>query len=281
VIAYPLAAGTVLTRVLEAGAGDDHLVLLHGAGSRADRWQHNIEPLARAGFHVYAVDFPGHGFAAKGPEVECSVPAYSMFLTDLLQTLGIASAVLVGTSLGGHAAAHAALRQPGIARALVLVGATGLFPNGPERRARTAGRLRDTTRDGIAEKLRALVHDDSLVSDEWIREEFRINNSPGSAASFDTLAQYFNDRLDEDCLGDAVGGLAERLPTLLVWGVEDVMVPVETGREARLMMPTASLVEIEHAGHAPYYERPDVFNEALLAFLQGVPAQVNSRRAMP
>ena len=71
-----MALGPVTTRVLEAGQGDRVIVFVHGTGGRADRWSRNLDAFADAGFHAYAFDLPGHGFASKGADVACSVPAY-------------------------------------------------------------------------------------------------------------------------------------------------------------------------------------------------------------
>jgi pimeloyl-ACP methyl ester carboxylesterase len=255
--------------MLEAGAGGRPMLLLHGAGARADRWARNIGPLAEAGFHVHAVDFPGHGFASKGPDVECSVPAYANMVVGLLDEVGVDSAIIVGTSLGGHVAGMVALQHPDRVAALVLVGATGLFPQGAERRRRTAARLRDTTPEGIGEKLRAVLHDPACVTDEWIAEEHRVNTSPGARESIERLARYFEDGLDEEPVGEGLAGSS--MDMLLVWGVEDTLVPVETGRAAAALLGKP-LVEIEQAGHAPYFERPEAFHTAVIAHLSPDPS---------
>ena len=65
-IQYPLGAAGTLTRVLEAGRGDRTMLLVHGVGARADRWRLNLDALAEAGYHAYAIDLPGHGLAEKG-----------------------------------------------------------------------------------------------------------------------------------------------------------------------------------------------------------------------
>jgi 2-hydroxy-6-oxonona-2,4-dienedioate hydrolase len=264
--------------VLESGAGAPELLLLHGAGSRADRWRHNIGPLADGGRRVLAVDFPGHGFADKGDDVACSLPAYVEFVHAAIQALELQRPILIGTSLGGHVAARVALDRPEGCAALIMVGPTGLAPHGAERRARTAQRLQDTTAGGIEQKLTALVHDPSLVTTDWVEEERRVNNSPGAVVSLGALARYFTDHLDDDCIGDDLDALSRAVPTLLVWGAEDTMVPVDGGRAAVAAHQRLALVEIEHAGHAPYFERPAQFNEIVSTFISSVSPAVTMER---
>ena len=267
-IQYPVAAGGVLTRVLCAGSGDDHLVLVHGVGARADRWSRNIGPLADAGWHVHALDLPGHGLAQKGPGPDYSVPGYARFLEAFLDEIGAETAVLVGTSLGGHATATFTCRQPHRVRALVLVGSIGLIPWGAERRAATRGRLRDASHEGIERKLRLLVYDDTLVTTGWLREEFLINNSPGAAESFREISDYVADHLDDDVIGPALGALEGGPPVQLIWGREERAVPLETGLAAHELLAGSELAIIDETSHAPYYEKPEEFNQILLDFLE-------------
>ncbi len=171
VIAYPAGAGAVRTRVLEAGSGDHAVLMLHGVGARADRWMANLPGLAAAGLHTYAVDFPGHGFAEKGPALDYSVAGFAEFVLELMDTLQLSSCSLVGTSLGGHVAARIAVDAPDRVRSLTLVGPMGMVPTGIAVRRALAQSIVDTSREGIADKLRALVYDDALVTDSWIEEE--------------------------------------------------------------------------------------------------------------
>src|SRR6185503_9046586 len=104
-IQYPLAAAGTMTRVLEAGAGDDVVLFVHGLGARADRWRGTIERVAAAGFRCIAFDLPGHGFAGKGGDFPYGVPAFGRFLSAVLDALGLDRVFIVGTSLGGHVGA--------------------------------------------------------------------------------------------------------------------------------------------------------------------------------
>lgn len=267
-IQFPMAVDGVLTRVLAAGSGPDHLVLVHGVGARADRWSRNVDALAAAGWQVHAFDLPGHGLAQKGPGPDYSVPGYARFLDDFLDAVGAEEAVVVGTSLGGHIAATLACERPERVRALVLVGSIGLVPWGAERRADSRARLRDVSRQGIARKLGVVVHDPGLVTGEWLEEEYLVNNSPGAEASFAAISDYVADRIDDDLIGPRLAAMAaDRPPTLLIWGEQERAVPLETGRTAHAMLDGSELAVISDASHAPYFERPDEFNRVLLDFL--------------
>lgn len=267
-IQFPMAVDGVLTRVLAAGSGPDHLVLVHGVGARADRWSRNVDALAAAGWQVHAFDLPGHGLAQKGPGPDYSVPGYARFLDGFLDAIGAEEAVVVGTSLGGHVAATLACERPERVRALVLVGSIGLVPWGAERRADSRARLRDVSRQGVARKLEVVVHDPGLVTGEWLEEEYLVNNSPGAEASFAAISDYVADRIDDDLIGPRLAAMAaDRPPTLLIWGEQERAVPLETGRTAHAMLDGSELAVISDASHAPYFEQPDEFNRVLLDFL--------------
>lgn len=250
------------TRVLESGAGEVPVVLVHGAGGRADRWAGTLEALAARGYRACAPDLPGHGFAAKGDGVACSVPAYREFLAALLDAIGAASAVLVGTSLGGHVAAAFAASAPDRVKALALAGSLGLVPVGEEVRARVRAGLADQSPEAVRAKLRRLFGDEA-VPEGLVEEDARINNSPGARISLDALGRYVAERLDDDVVGETLAAI----PLLLLWGEQDRSVPLDVGRAAARRFPHAQLVVLPGAGHAPYLDRPEAFNRALIDFL--------------
>jgi 2-hydroxy-6-oxonona-2,4-dienedioate hydrolase len=263
VISYPLGVGQRVIRVIEAGTGDDAIVLLHGSGSRADRWRRNLPGLADAGYHVYALDFPGHGFATKDPDADYSTPGLAAVVAGALDALRIARPVLAGTSLGGHVAAYLAVRNQLSVRALALVGSVGIVPVKRDIES-TVGRIHDVSDAGVAGKLKFLVYDESLVTPEWVREEQWFNSSPGAQTALEKTARSVAG--DTDVVGT---GLAELgIPIVLMWGEQDRWVPPAVGHRIRSeVLHQAPLVLVARAGHAPYFERPDAFNNALISFL--------------
>jgi 2-hydroxy-6-oxonona-2,4-dienedioate hydrolase len=261
---YPLGLDGVVTRVLDTGVGDDVLVCLHGAGSRADRWRPALPLLAAEGFRVLAVDFPGHGLAARPEGYPHGTPAYTAAVVELLDALGLQQVTILGTSLGGHVAASVALARPTAVRATVLIGAVGLVP--PEPAAEAAGSpIVDTSEAGTRAKLEFLVHDPTLLTDEWVREETLVGNAPGTTAARAELARYLADDMADDLVGADYAALG--LPTHLVWGAEDRWITPAIGRATAELLPDAELVLVPDAGHAPYYERPEAFMELVRPFL--------------
>lgn len=269
-IAYPLQAGPTLTRILEAGDPTaPAIVLLHGFTSRADRWRRNIDALAADDYRVVAPDLPGHGFANKDPDFDHSVPAYCDFVRHVLDELGIDRASLVGTSLGGHILARLACREPARAERLVMIGSMGL-QNLPEAQvtAMRAG-LDDISDEAVRRRLNSVLSDPAIVTDELVREDVRINTSPGANASLHRFGRYLADRFAGDLVLDELTARDGAFPLLLLWGDQDLPAPVEIARRARAMLPRARLAVLKGLNHTPYLEDPSLFNALLLAFIQG------------
>jgi 2-hydroxy-6-oxonona-2,4-dienedioate hydrolase len=268
-ISYPLRIDNVDTRVIEAGASGEPIVLVHGTGGRADRWMRNIDAFAASGRHVYAFDLPGHGFASKGADLNCSVPGYCRFLGDFLDVMKIDKATIVGTSLGGHVVASYACQHPQRVRSLVLSGSMGLVALGAEMRARVEAGANNHSYEGVKAKLSRVIFDPALVTQDFIDEEFRINNSAGAKESFATLGRYIGQKLDDDVVGERLAKLSPSLPTLLLWAAEDKTVPLAVGVSAARLLPGSRLVVLQKAAHTSYYERADDFNAVICDFLVG------------
>jgi 2-hydroxy-6-oxonona-2,4-dienedioate hydrolase len=263
-ISYPFEAGGALTRVLECGDGDDVVVFLHGSGARADRWLRNLTALAATGRRTLAFDFPGHGLASKRSDHSYDTPSFAEVLGEIVDGLCGGPVTLVGTSLGAHVAAWYACSSPESVRAAILVGPLGLVPVHRDS-SQTSSRIADTSTEGVAAKLATLLRDDSLVTPAWVKEERRVNTSPGAGEALARLRSYLAAGVNGDVVGDRYARL--RIPTLLVWGSEDRFVDPRYGFEAREVLGGAPLVYLDDAGHAPYIERAEAFNELVAEFL--------------
>lgn len=269
-ISYPIDANGITTRVLEAGVGQRNLLFIHGFGARADRWSQTVERYATRGYHCHAFDLPGHGYASKGTGPEYSVPAFARLTVALMDQLGLQDAAIVGTSLGGHIGAQVCIDQPARIRGLAMVGAVGIAPVSDESRQAIRDSVAKTSREAIDAKLRFVLANAALVSDAWVEEEWRINNSAGAAESFSALGQYFYDHINRDAVVERLRPLMSSIPMQLFWGALDKAVPVEVGKAAAQLLGGLPLHLIAGAGHAPYFEAPEAFDAQVLPFLDGL-----------
>jgi 2-hydroxy-6-oxonona-2,4-dienedioate hydrolase len=264
ILQYPRELGGLISRVLECGDGSRSLVCLHGAGSRADRWRPALPLLAAAGYRVYALDFPGHGLAAKPSGFPFGSPAFSAVVEDFIDGLDEPTVSILGTSIGGHVAAMVACARPDQVRSVVLIGAVGLTP-----RSRGAEPPRspiiDASVAGIRAKLELLVENQELVTDDWVREEAHVNSSPGASDALAELGRYSVEELEGDVIGERFAALG--IPAMLCWGEQDRWIPPSVGHDAARLLPKAPFALLRGAGHAPYFERPEAFVATVVPFL--------------
>lgn len=273
---YPMSATLAVTgdqvigtRILEAGAGDDIALCVHGVGSRADRFRPTLEPLADAGYHAYALDLPGHGFATKGT-LPFSVPFWAAYVAAIAAQLPAGRLTLVGTSLGGQIGGYLPLIEGARIDRLAMVGTLGVVPM-PESEGRSINRviLRNRSVDDCVGKLKALLHDDSRVTREWAEEESAINNSAGADDTFAGIGAYFENGINDHLVIDALRERLGTLPMGILWGDQDVIVSVDTGRASRKALPEVPFGWIRDTGHAPYWERPADFVRAMQMIFDG------------
>jgi pimeloyl-ACP methyl ester carboxylesterase len=242
----------------EAGQGPA-VILLHGLGGDGTRWAANLGPLSQQ-FHVYALDEIGFGNSDK-PLIEYQIETFSDFLRGFMEALSIPKATLVGNSLGGWIALDLAIRQPRLVERLVLVDAGGLSP---ERGApRAAVDLNPATLAGTRRLLEVLFYDPQRVTDAAVRQTFERRLKSGNGYTIQRLQA--GTRAGGQWVDEHLGTI--QVPTLVLWGREDRLIPVSVGERFQKAIPGARLVVIPECGHLPQVEKPREFNAALLAFL--------------
>lgn len=265
IIQYPLAVDGITTRVLEAGDGPA-VLFIHGLSTRADRWRAVLDEFETLGFRAIAFDLPGHGLADKGADFDYTSPAMATYALGLLDALGIDSAHMVGTSLGGHIAALAALQVPARCTSLYLVASLGLAPLQSEAAQAIRTGVRNTSIDGVRAKLQNVFINRALATEALIVEESRINSSSGAVEALSALGDYIVDSLNGALVLEAVRDLGRSLPVGLLWGEEDRMVSLSVGHAAAEALGTGPLPVMAGVGHAPYVEQPEEFTRRWAAF---------------
>jgi pimeloyl-ACP methyl ester carboxylesterase len=268
------------------------VVLVHGLAGSSTTWREVMPTLARD-HTVIAPDLLGHGESAK-PRGDYSLGAHASGVRDLLVALGVERATFVGHSLGGGIAMQLAYQYPQRCERLVLVASGGLgrevnlllravalpgselvmpvLLSGQMHRAldAVAGML---TRVGSRVGARPSVRQKEI----W-RSYTGLSEVGGRLAFIHTVRSVI------DPLGQRVSAhdrlyLAAEVPTLIVWGTGDQIIPVEHAYAAHALMPGSHLQIIEGAGHFLPFEDAPAFLESLTAFLRDTePANATEER---
>jgi 4,5:9,10-diseco-3-hydroxy-5,9,17-trioxoandrosta-1(10),2-diene-4-oate hydrolase len=260
----------------EAGdRANDTVVLLHGGGPGASAWSNfgrTIDALAER-FHVLAVDQPGFGRSTKPTEFGKQFFAASAdALAELLDRLGIDRAHCVGNSLGGGTSVRLALDHPDKAGRLVLMAPGGLGLNvfAPDptegiKKLYAFAAPPGPSKEKLADFLRTLVFDPSLVTDELVEERFRHAADPDGLASMRAMGASFLNAPQDAMLWRDAYRLRQRV--LLVWGREDRVNPLDGAFTALKLIPRAQLHVFGGCGHWAMLEKFDEFNRLTADFL--------------
>jgi pimeloyl-ACP methyl ester carboxylesterase len=258
-----------------AGSGPP-LVLVHGIGDSSATWEPVLPALARRHL-VIAPDLLGHGSSDK-PRADYSVAAYANGVRDLLGVLGVERATLVGHSLGGGVAMQFAYQFPERTERLVLIGSGGAGPDvTPVLRAMTLpgaalalGLLRMPGArlqvGAVVALLRALDTGLGLDAPDLLRMVDALPDTTARAAFIRTLRAVIDWRGQVVTMLDRCY-LTRGMPTMLVWGGRDAVVPVSHAHRAHEAMPGSRLEVFDDAGHFPFHSDPVRFVALVEDFL--------------
>jgi pimeloyl-ACP methyl ester carboxylesterase len=233
------------------------LVLLHGIGGDADDWAFCLHPLSKL-HRVVALDLLGFGRSDK-PHIDYSIAGFVEVLLRFLPAVGIEHASLVGDSMGGWIAASFALQFPAAVDKLVLVDAAGLWGN----TGALPVDLRVSTRQHMREVFELLFYNKRLASDILIDLAYRQHLERGDGYTIHNLLQ--NLAGGHERLNESIAGL--KIPTLILWGEQDAMIPVETAWNFQRLIAGSRLEIIPECGHLPALEKPAELVRHVLDFL--------------
>ena len=245
-------------RYLKRGEGGDPAILFHGFGGDLNNWLFNHEALA-ANRAVYAVDRPGHGGSSK--DVGSATPdSFKDTLEGVMDALDLPKAHLVGHSMGGGVSLDFALAHPERMLSLVLIASTGLGPEidgGYIDGFVTASKRRD-----LKPHLEKLFADPKQVTRQLIDDVLKYKRLDGVDLALRTIAdQFFPEGQQVLILRDRLSELS--VPTLVLWGAEDRIVPVSHAEGLPANIETRI---IPGAGHMVQMEAAAEVNRAITSF---------------
>jgi pimeloyl-ACP methyl ester carboxylesterase len=264
--------GTPINYV-DVGSGDEEpVVLVHGLGGQWQNWLENIPRLAQER-RVVALDLPGFGLTPKPADGEISIPGYGRCVDSFCEKLGLGEVALVGNSMGGYVTAETAIQFPQRVSRLTLVSAAGISSaDAFQAPILTIGRIATALATNTAARHRHLAarpitrhvslalvaRHPRLLKPDFAYEGFYKGAGKGG---FDDALRASLDYDFRDRLPDV------KVPTLIVWGEKDSIIPVRDADEFERLIEDSRKVVMKDTGHIPMAERPVAFNDLLLDFL--------------
>ena len=265
------------TRVLYEGEGNPTvLLLIHGFGSSADTWMHNIDPLGEH-FHVIAPDLVGHGFSdavdlGGGPPHPKAVE----HLFGVLDVLGINSFVPCGSSYGGLLGVLMYFQAPARVSKLIVNGSGSTFNTEAQLAAALEGTKKnssiamlDTTLASCRTRSQGSVYDPNSIPNAFAFMRLSSYSQPHILAAWRSQLDAMMD-IEKTRPYRVIDRLEEiGVETLIIWGRQDPRGLHSQAIEGTKRMPNARLITYEECGHLPFLEKADQYNTDIRAFLDG------------
>ena len=252
--------------------GQGHpLLLLHGTGSSLHTWEGWTRALQDS-FQVISVDLPAFGLTGPHPERDYSIAAYAAFVEDFVSAIAVDSFALAGNSLGGLIAWSYTAKYPERVTALALLDPAGFpglnaaseAPPLPMRLAKqpvTAKIMqRITPKFIIKNSLLEVYADDNKLSPAVVDRYFDMSLRAGNR-------QAFVDRTNTVRNIDTLDLTEIDVPSMIMWGEEDLWIPVGDAERFAALLPNDTTVILEDVGHVPMEEMPDLTAEIVRGWL--------------
>ncbi|MFG2961018.1 alpha/beta fold hydrolase [Streptomyces sp. NPDC048291] len=262
-------------RYHEAGDGPP-LLLLHGSGPGVTGWRNyrgNLAAFARH-FRCLVLELPG--FGVSDPTDEHPMVAAPKAVVRFLAGLGLGRVDVVGNSMGGIVAANLAIADPGLFRRIVTVGGLGrnLFSPSPGEGINLLMDFTENpTREALVRWMHSMVYDPSVVTDEMVEERWTQATDPETLAA--ARRMYGRKALAASMAAAQAGerppywAMLHRItaPTLVTWGRDDRVSPLDMALLPMRTMPRAELHVLPDCGHWVMIEQKEAWESAVLAFL--------------
>jgi pimeloyl-ACP methyl ester carboxylesterase len=227
------------------------LMLLHGLFGALSNWELVVNRFSK-NFRVIIPMLPIYDMPIK----EAGLEGLRKFTEDFVSAMQLDNMIIMGNSLGGHVALLYTLKNPEKVAKLILTGSSGLFEN-------TMGGSypRRGSYDYIKERVAYTFYDPEVASKELVDEVFETTRSIPKCMRIVAIAKS----AQRNNLNQELHNI--KVPTLLVWGLNDTITPPMVGHEFNRLIPNSELRFIDKCCHAPMMEQPETFNQMVESFL--------------
>lgn len=235
---------------IDEGEGEI-LLLLHGLFGALSNWDRVVNKFSQ-NYRVVIPLLPIYTMPVK----TAGLDSLNKFVEEFLDHMGMNKFHLIGNSLGGHVGLIYTLKNPSNVNSLILTGSSGLFEN-----AMGGSFPRRGSYEYVSERVAYTFYDPKTATKNLIDEVFETTKSIPKALRIVAIAKSAQrHNMTEDVK-------EIKVPTLLIWGLNDTITPPRVAHEFDALIPNTTLRFIDHCGHAPMMERPDEFNLLVEEFL--------------
>lgn len=251
-------------RYLESGKGKKrHVLFIHGLGSAADRWMKIPDELS-TDFHSIAIDLPGFGESDKPGKMDYTIDQFRKIIMSFLKEISINEQTsLIGHSLGGYIASEIAIQNQNHIEQLVLIDSSGMLERPTPILEEYFEAAMNPSKENVRRAFEKMVADPKRIPTQLVDGFIRRINMPNAKHAFEsTLVNSATTQIGLDRLRKITS-----IPTLILWGVHDNVIPLEHSKFFKDCISDSRLEIIEDAGHAPFAEKPDQVSQLLKNFL--------------
>jgi len=247
-------------RYVEEGNSTENLLLIHGLGASAERWEHVIPHFAK-NYRVLVPDLIGFGFSDK-PLVDYTTDYLSEFITKFLKKLNIDSVSIIGSSLGGQIGAEFAYQNNSMVEKLILISPSGVMKHStPALDAYVMAALYPS--DSSASNAFQMMSGSKNIDKRTIRGFVERMKLPNAKMAFMSTLLGLK---DAEIISEKLGSI--KSPTLIIWGENDPVIPVKYAQSFVSEIDDCRFVKMENCGHTPYVESPEKFYKIVSDFLK-------------
>lgn len=258
----------IKVHILEQGAGDQTVILIHGLGGALHEFNPLAEKLAKK-YHVVSFDLPGFGLSDAPTHTKDIQQVYVDFMDFIIENYANDSCYVIGNSMGGMIAWNTALLHPNEVQKLVLLAPAGYdmveiaeknaeWINQPQIKFLLAKGAAPFIAKGNVEMC---FYDDGQIDQYLVDRKYGMMNKEGNLDYLRQLAGY-KEFTDTSAIQQI------QTPTLLIWGTEDEIIPYSHAARFHRDLPNNIFLTYEHCGHAPMLEELDKCAEDIMKFFE-------------